>query len=182
MPTLPAQLFCPEIEASTAALAALMDAGDDRVWAFHGLAPASFWARRMAHETVVHRADAQLAAGQDFTVGAPLAADAIDEWLTVLTAPAPGEPDERGGALPPGRSLHIHATDHGLDGAGEWLAGNAADGVTVTSGHGRADVALSGPAADLLLVLMRRKPASDPAVRVFGDQAVLDQWLEHTPF
>jgi hypothetical protein len=33
------------------------------VWSFTGPTPASFWIRRMAHETLVHQADAQLAAG-----------------------------------------------------------------------------------------------------------------------
>jgi hypothetical protein len=34
----------------------------------------------------------------------------------------------------------------------------------------------------LLLVLMRRRPASDPAVTVHGDSAVLDGWLASTAF
>jgi uncharacterized protein (TIGR03083 family) len=160
----------------------LRDAGDDLVWTFTGLAPAGFWARRMAHETVVHRADAQCAAGQEFTVPAMLAADAIEEWLTLLMLPELGGQDKRDSALPQGRSLHIHATDGGLDGTGEWLVTNGPAGFAVTAGHGKADAALSGPAADLLLVLMRRKPASDETVRVFGDRAVVDTWLAHSSF
>jgi uncharacterized protein (TIGR03083 family) len=160
----------------------LRDAGDDHVWTFPGLAPAGFWARRMAHETVVHRADAQLAAGQEFTVAPVLAADALDEWLTLLMVPAPGQDDQRLLALPPGRSLHIHATDESLDGAGEWLITHGPDGFTVAAGHGKADAALSGPAAELLLVLMRRRPADDQRVRIFGDRQVLDTWLANSPF
>ena len=44
---------------------AVREAGSDLVWSFTGSAPAGFWIRRMAHETLVHRADAQLAAGAE---------------------------------------------------------------------------------------------------------------------
>ncbi len=56
-------------------------------WHFSPTAPktAAFWARRMAHETVVHRLDAQSATGEeDSGVGQELAADGIDEVLTRL--------------------------------------------------------------------------------------------------
>ena len=57
----------------------------------------------MAHETLVHRADAQLAAGAEPepAIEAEVAADAIDEWLTLL-AGGLGDPSERAGALPGG--------------------------------------------------------------------------------
>jgi MDMPI C-terminal domain len=54
--------------------------------------------------------------------------------------------------------------------------------VTLAAGHGRGDVALTGPAARLLLVLVRRLPPSDPAVEVFGDADLLGRWLAETPF
>ena len=44
---------------------AVTAAGSDLVWTLAGIGPASFWARRRAHETAVHLADAQLASGQD---------------------------------------------------------------------------------------------------------------------
>jgi len=160
----------------------LREAGQDRVWTFDGLGPASFWARRMAHETLVHCADAQLAAGEQVAMPAELAADAIDEWLTVISAPLTGQPDPRAGALPQGRTLHVHATDSELGQAGEWLVMHTPDGVSVRAGHDRGDVAVTGPAASLLLVLLRRQPSDDPSVRVFGDQQLLDQWLAHSSF
>lgn len=160
---------------------ALREAGDHQVWAFGPLAPASFWARRMAHETMVHHVDARLAVGEPAELAAELAADAIDEWLTVISGPVYGRPDPRAAALPPGASLHVHAADPGRAVTAEWLVSHADDGVRVHPGHG-GDVALSGPAADVLLVLLRRRPADDPAVRVLGDHAVLDRWLDHTSF
>jgi uncharacterized protein (TIGR03083 family) len=160
---------------------AVDEAGQDRVWTFRGLIPASFWGRRMCHETLVHHADAMIAAGQRPEFPAALAADAIDEWLTDLMAPAGGEADIRAAALEPGCGLHVHATDDGLDG-GEWLIRHGEDGVTVSRGHGKGDAAVAGPAADLLLVLLRRVPSDDPAVTVHGDPSVLERWLAGTPF
>jgi uncharacterized protein (TIGR03083 family) len=45
---------------------------------------AAFIPRRMAHETAVHRVDAERAAGQAAPIDARLAADGIDELLAVL--------------------------------------------------------------------------------------------------
>ena len=55
-------------------------------------------------------------------------------------------------------------------------------GVTVARGHGKADVAVRGPAASLLLVLTRGLPPSDPGIEILGEQALLIHWLQHTPF
>jgi uncharacterized protein (TIGR03083 family) len=163
---------------------AVLEAGSDRVWSFTGPVPAGFWLRRMAHETLVHRADAQLAAGAEPepVIDAEVAADAIDEWLMLVTRGILGNADERTRALPAGAGLHIHATDDGLGGRGEWMIRHDAGGLTVEPGHGKGDAALTGPAASLLLVLMRRRPVSDPAVTGYGDSAVVDGWLAGTAF
>ena len=83
---------------------------------------------------------------------------------------------------PQGRSLHVHATDPELATVGEWLVRHADDGIHVTAEHGAADAALSGAAADVLLVLAGRKPEFDPAVRVFGDHDLLSTWLKGISF
>ena len=57
------------------------EAGSDPVWTFTGSRPASFWARRMAHETAVHRADAEITVGRQPEIDADIAVDGIDEWL-----------------------------------------------------------------------------------------------------
>jgi uncharacterized protein (TIGR03083 family) len=163
---------------------AVREAGSDLVWSFTGPAPAGFWIRRMAHETLVHRADAQLAAGAapEPVVEAEIAADAIDEWLALLAGGILSHADDPTKALTSGASLHIHATDDGLGGRGEWMIRHDAGGLTVEPGHGKGDAALTGPAASLLLVLMRRRPVSDPAVTVYGDGTVVDGWLASTAF
>jgi uncharacterized protein (TIGR03083 family) len=159
-------------------IGALDGAGQEPVWTFLGMRPAPFWARRMAHETVVHVADAELAAGHPVSIPADLAADGIDEWLMLLAH----DTDESAPLAGAGQTLHLHATDDGLDGAGEWLVRRAGPGITVERGHARADVALRGPAASLLLVLLRRLPPATPGVEVLGDGAIFTHWLEQTPY
>jgi uncharacterized protein (TIGR03083 family) len=161
---------------------AVRDAGSDPVWAFDTMVPASYWARRMTHETVVHTADAELAVGQEPVIGADIAADAIDEWLGFASDPIDDPADPRVAALPDGAVLHVHTTDGQPDDAGEWLVRGGPTGITVESGHGKGDVALTGPAARVLLVLLRRLPEDDPAVTVYGDVGLLTRWLAGTPF
>jgi uncharacterized protein (TIGR03083 family) len=159
---------------------AVTAAGSDPVWTMTGMRPASFWARRRAHEAAVHLADAQLAAGRDVDLAPDDAADAVDEWLALIAAGDPARMQELRGD---GQSLHFHATDPGLSaGTGEWMVTRTPSGLTVARGHGKADVAVRGPAASLLLVLTRRLPPSDPAIEIFGEQALLSHWLEHTPY
>jgi uncharacterized protein (TIGR03083 family) len=161
---------------------AVTAAGSDVVWTLSGLGPASFWARRRAHEAAVHLADAQLAAGRDVDLAPDVAADAVDEWLTRIAANTGGTTDPARDLRGDGQSLHVHATDPGLSGTGEWLVTRTPTGVTVARGHGKADVAVRGPAAGLLLVLTRRLPPSAPGIEVLGEHALLTHWLQHTPF
>ena len=73
---------------------AVTAAGSDLVWTLAGIGPASFWARRRAHEAAVHLADAQLAAGRDVDLAPDVAADGVDEWLARIAA-GPGAPPTR---------------------------------------------------------------------------------------
>ena len=169
------------------AVAAIDEAGQDPVWGFGSMVPASFWGRRMCHETLVHAADAQLAAGQEPDPAPALAADGIDEWLTVLMPPRAGQADPREQALPAGAALHVRPAD-----AGGWVIRREPAGVTVTRTAGPGEPAagedggdgavVAGPAARLLLLLLRRVPAGDPALTVSGDRAVLDRWLAAAQF
>ncbi|MGD9527285.1 maleylpyruvate isomerase N-terminal domain-containing protein [Pseudonocardia sp.] len=146
------------------------------VWTFTGPQPAAWWLRRRLHECVVHRADAALAVGAAFEVPADVAADGVSEWLTLLAA-RPGSAEHPLGGV---ATMHLHATDDGLGTAGEWMIRPAGDGVTWEPGHAKGTVAVRGPAAELLLVLLRRLPPE--RVEVLGDAAVLDTWLARTGF
>ncbi|MEV6548144.1 maleylpyruvate isomerase family mycothiol-dependent enzyme [Streptomyces sp. NPDC051597] len=153
---------------------------DQAAWSWTGDATAGFWARRMTHETVVHRADAALTVGAEYVLAPEVAADTIDEWLEIVTYVqaarlAPAAAELRG----PGRSIHLHATD--TPGA-EWLIELGEDGVSWRRAHEKATVALRGPLTDVLSVFYRRLPADSPRVEVLGDAALLDFWLERASF
>jgi len=124
--------------------------------------------RRRLHEVVVHHADAALAVGVPFIAHPELAADAVSEWLDIATA--------RGNTG--GKTLHLHATDDGLGEAGEWMITDTGWG----HGHRKGDIALRGPAVELLLALTRRLPVSETSIEMFGDTAVWQAWLAATPF
>jgi uncharacterized protein (TIGR03083 family) len=149
------------------------------VWTFLGSRPANWWIRRRLHETAVHRADAAIAIGGDFTLAPDIAADAITEWLERVEIQAGGE----GAALPleAGNSLHLHATDAGLGEAGEWTIGVSDGRITWSHEHGNGAVALRGGATELLLAIVRRVELADTGVELFGDDSVWQNWLDRTP-
>jgi uncharacterized protein (TIGR03083 family) len=163
-----------------ARLAEAVTAGGGTVWTHLGPGPASYWARRMAHETAVHRADGQCAVGTRPEIDPVIAADGIAEWLGFLRAGQAGEQSGRPAPVPEGKTVHFHATD--VDDGGEWLIHGGPGGVSVAAGHGRGDMALRGPASAVFLVLMRRLAPDDPAVEIIGDRSLLDGWLAATPF
>lgn len=157
--------------------AVLRDAGPDvRVWTpAHERDTSFFWARRMTHETVVHRADAALATGAAFTLDDDLAVDAVQEWMEFATVPEAYEPRPGApGLLGPGRTLQFEAI-----GAGQWHVDLGGDRPVWHGGRAAAATTVRGPVTDLLLFLYRR-PA--PAVATRGDTALLELWLTRTGF
>ena len=151
---------------------------ETRVWTFLGARPCGWWIRRRLHEVTVHSADAALALGLDYALPPELAADAISEWIELMAVQAkPQSPP-----LERGRTLHLHATDDGLGPTGEWTIVSDEEGIGWSHDHGKGDAAVRGPANDLLLAIVRRRTAAEAGVEIFGDTAVWDGWLEHTPF
>ncbi|WP_307127289.1 maleylpyruvate isomerase family mycothiol-dependent enzyme [Streptomyces sp. B1I3] len=176
----PAALGAWLAEGAAATVEALREAGPDTaMWTWAGERRAAFWARRMAHETAVHRADAVLATGGEYTVAPDLAADTVTEWLQIVAhAQAQGDPEAaelRGG----GRSLHLHATD--VPGA-EWLIEFGEDGFTWRHAHEKATVVLRGPLTGLMLAFNRRRKPDEGGLEVLGDRGLLDFWLERSSF
>lgn len=171
-------------------IAAITAAGDEPVWAFGRLAPAGFWARRQSHETMVHRADAELTVGRDVVLDAVLAVDGIDEWLTAATTF--WQRRDGPAALPVGAVLHVRATaaepggSEPVGSTADWLISSTPDGLAAQRGRDTVQASpgasVSGPADRLLLVLLRRLPADDPAITVTGDGKLLTDWLGATSF
>jgi hypothetical protein len=179
------------IEAYGAALAGLVDEFERRdpaapVATFIGHGTVGWWLRRQAHELVIHRFDVEGAVhGAGGRPPAPIAVDAaadgIDEWARVFLGT---RWSQRFGALPQdlvGRSVHVHGTDDPAAADGEeWLLRFGDDGVEVAATHAKGDVALRGPAAELELVLWRRRPLD--GIDVIGDRAVAERLLEIAQF
>ncbi|MFC7308752.1 maleylpyruvate isomerase family mycothiol-dependent enzyme [Streptomyces monticola] len=163
---------------------ALRAAGPEaEVWTWAWERTAGFWARRMTHETVVHRADAALTAGAAYDVEPEVAADAIDEWLQIVRHVQQAHPFDNANELRgDGRTLHLHATDTAPGLNAEWLIELGADGVRWRRGHEKATVALRGPLTDVLNVFYRRLPADSDRVEVLGERELLDFWLERASF
>lgn len=135
---------------------------------------AGFVARRSVHELAVHRYDAQSARGTCTPIGPPaVAIDGIEEMVGTLTTRV--RSGEDGG----GRTLHVHGTDDGVEGA-EWLLTLHRDRVDVARVHAKGDLALRGSVSDLELLLYGR-PTLDTVER-FGDEAVLDSWYRTFTF
>ncbi|MGI8492568.1 MAG: maleylpyruvate isomerase family mycothiol-dependent enzyme [Acidimicrobiales bacterium] len=140
-------------------------------WTWAGPRRWSWWCRRMSEETVVHRVDAQIA-----RFGAPVepidpavALDGVEEYLEeFLTGRLRDGEIER----PPG-TLHLHATDGGEAG-GEWWLDFGDSELGLRREHSKADTAVRGSAADLLLWLWNRRTPAEAGLEVFGSTDVLD--------
>lgn len=146
-----------------------------RVWTWAGgPQPSEWWLQRMLYELVVHVADAALALGEPVTIDAELAAAGVDEWLAIVPFV---HAEDMTKALPPGRSMHLHALD-----GGEWLLRGTPDGLVWERGHVKADVAVRGDAGALYLLLNRRLSPDDRRVEIHGDRSALDTWLAGTMF
>ncbi|WP_433511077.1 maleylpyruvate isomerase family mycothiol-dependent enzyme [Nonomuraea sp. CA-143628] len=154
-------------------------ADDTPVWdPSGGAAGVPFWSRRLFGEACVHRADAAAALGMRYELAPELAVAATEDWLDTMTSRGywenkPGFADAMRGS---GQTLHFHATDA----PGEWVARREADMIVLERAHAEADVVVRGPAAELLLVLSRRRsPNAASALELQGDRALFDHWIEH---
>jgi uncharacterized protein (TIGR03083 family) len=138
-------------------------------WSFlDAPSPLAFWARRQAHETAIHRADAQLAAsGRAGGYPTAFAVDGIDELVAAfLTRPR--------GRLrsDPQRSLAVHARDADA----HWTVHIGPSAVTTSRQAEAADCTIAGPASALYLLLWNRAGPESDSIHVSGDVGLLDLW------
>lgn len=134
--------------------------------------PLAFWARRQAHETAIHRYDAQSAVpggtpGPAAAFEPAFADDGIDELIMGFAGGSPDRPGEEAE-----RSLAVLAADTG----GSWEVRLAGGVTAVRRGAGSADCVLDGPASGLYALLWNRCDPVSAEVTVKGDSAVLERW------
>lgn len=149
---------------------------DREVWTWTGANRDAMWVRRrMAHETTVHRWDAEGAVGDPYDIPVAVAADGIDEYLQWFATK--GRTESIGG------TAHIHCTDTDRDVAtgsddigavnGEWMIHRLdADGIDVEEAHAKGDVAIRGRAEDILLWLWGREAGP---LQFFGDESIAER-------
>ncbi len=127
-----------------------------------------FWARRMAHETAIHRVDAQLAAGFGVADFDPeFAVDGIDELLAGSAARFDRS------RLPGDRTISLTP----LDSNAAWTL---TVGPQLISGRPKAiddaDLSVFGLASDLYRWVWNRAGSDDVSLR--GDLSLADRWRE----
>lgn len=157
---------------------------DTPMWSWGDDQHATFWARRMAHETVIHAVDAHLAVGTETAIDPTVAVDGLDELLEIRrTSPTFTQLEE---PFAGAGTVHLHATDDSLaPGHGEWMITFGPHGYDSSHGHGKGDVAVKASAATLELLTLGRasaETAEHHGAQIFGDRDVLDRWLAGMTF
>lgn len=143
---------------------------DLECWSFlPAPSPLAFWARRQAHETTIHRADAESAAGKQLDVDPALAVDGIDELLLGFYSRVRGRL-----VTDSPLTLGLRVTDAGADDA--WTVVIGPDGREITRGSATGNCVVTGRASDVYQFLWNRRDRS--GLQLEGDAAVLDLWQE----
>jgi uncharacterized protein (TIGR03083 family) len=166
----PIDYICDALDELVAALASCDPETPVWNWAEQPPAAASR-ARRMAHESTIHRYDAQRAHALAQPIDADLAHDGMDELVDVIV-PRVIRRDQP--ELPDATVLFV-ATDDG-----EWPLRFSAGSVERLELAKDPDVTATGTASALLLAAYGRVPWS--AQKVDGDAAVLDAWADQIRF
>ena len=135
--------------------------------------PLAFWARRQAHETAIHRADADSASGIRPEYAADFAADGVDELIMGFGQRRKYRPSaEHDG------TMLVQATDTG----DAWRVGAEAGRIQArrepasAGSPAAADCTVSGPASGVYLFLWNRSDAAAAQVSITGDPAFLAGW------
>jgi len=139
---------------------------DTPMWNWSGETQvAAFWARRTAHESAVHRFDAQRAHGIAQPIDADLAEDGLDEFVDVLL---PAVAAHRGITLP-ATTYAFESTEDGT-----WRIRFDENGVGRADADVIADVTGRGTSSALLLAINNRVAWS--SLEVEGDAGALEAW------
>jgi uncharacterized protein (TIGR03083 family) len=167
----------------SAALVSELEAADpaEPAWTWSQEQTVGFTFRRQAHEALIHRLDAEQAAGRVTPLDPELAADGVDECLDIMFGGAP--PWGEFAPLPHHVRIDLADRDESIwVQIGRFTGTDPDDGVhhdtddirVVPAPGTDADAAVRGPAAALDAWLWRR--GDDSEVRVTGDRRVYDHF------
>jgi uncharacterized protein (TIGR03083 family) len=141
-----------------------------RCWSFlPAPSPLAFWGRRQAHETAIHRVDAEQAAGEPSAFPADFAADGVDELLMGFFG------RDAAGPTPGQCALAVEAADVGRQWR-IWLTPDQAEVAGVERGGGPAECTVTGPAAALYPLLWNRAGTAGAGLAVSGDAGMVSAW------
>jgi uncharacterized protein (TIGR03083 family) len=131
----------------------------------------AFWARRQAHETAIHRADAESASGLTPEYAPGFAADGIDELIMGFGSRRKYRPPAGDGG-----GLRVRTTDTG----DAWHVA-ASDGRIGAQREprdppGPDDDTVSGPASAVYLFLWNRSGPAPVGLTTTGNQSFLSSW------
>ncbi|MFN8195155.1 MAG: maleylpyruvate isomerase N-terminal domain-containing protein [Nocardioidaceae bacterium] len=171
-------------DGASASLAAALETADptDSAWTWAEEQTVGFIMRRQALEALVHRLDAEVAAGveQFSEIDALLAADGVDEVLDVMYGGCP--PWGTFSPLPHFLRVDLIDVDQEVWVQFGHFDGTDPDGVehhqddihVVTDPGEEPDAVVSGTAAVMLARLWRRGPGDD--IHLAGDLAIVDRF------
>ncbi len=137
------------------------------------VSPLAFWARRQAHETAIHRADADSASGSRPQYPPDFAADGVDELIMGF-----GQRRKYRPSAAHDGTMRVQLTDTG----DAWHVGAEAGRIQArrepASGGSPAgaDCTVSGQASGVYLFLWNRSDAATADVSITGDTSFLAGW------
>ena len=144
---------------------------DLETWTFlEAPTPLAFWARRQAHETAIHRVDAERAGGDVTGFPSGFAVDGIDELLLRFA-------NRSGRPLPTvetARSMVVRAKDEPRS----WRVTFASSGFQIEADpiDDDAELLVTGDASELYVLLWNRRDAAGSEMD--GEPELLDLWRE----
>jgi uncharacterized protein (TIGR03083 family) len=166
------EVFADALDAVVAALQEADAATPVWNWSDVSANEALFWARRMAHETSVHRFDAQTAHGVMQPIDAELAGDGMDEMIDVLAPRIYTRDDIDNG---PTGTITLQSADGGV-----WHISLEPSGLTRLEVLAEPDVTVHGTTSALLLASYSRMPWT--SLEVTGDTELLTAWTKAMHF
>jgi uncharacterized protein (TIGR03083 family) len=124
--------------------------------------PLAFWARRQAHETAIHRVDAEAAAHTETPFAAEFAQDGIAELLQ-------GFAKRRANAIGQDGRMVLRPDD-----GPSWVLTLGGERIVAEPGEGEGDLVVAGSSSDVYLWLWNRPSGT----RLRGDDRLAELWRQ----